>query len=183
MAALLTQYREESLAPGVRPLDDDHAVLAEPPFLFTTGGIEVAVEFLKLSEDLRIAVPVISQLRALDLQELAEGFVGMRRVRNVEDRIRVHRVLEIRLPPCVAEPLGRAEPVERDVKRRNLQLMVQCPDGMLVEGLGGQGGISILQRVIDALRGEAVDICDAAPIMAGIKVRCPVQKPVPMQDR
>ena len=68
------------------------------------------------------------------------------------------------------------------VERRQLQLMVQRPEGMFVKGLRRQGGIPVPQCVTDALRGEAVDVRDAAPLVAEIKVRCPIEKPVAMQD-
>src|ERR1035441_8692082 len=67
VAARLPQCGKKPLAPGVRALDHDHPVLAEPPFLFATGGIEVVVVGPELAEDLRFAVPVVAQLRALDL--------------------------------------------------------------------------------------------------------------------
>jgi len=92
------------------------------------------------------------------------------------------RVLEMRLLPRVAEALARAEPVERDMERRYLQLVIQGPEGMLVEGLRGQRRIPVPERMSDTLRGEAVHVGDAAPLVAGIKVRCPIQEPVPMQD-
>src|ERR1039458_6152210 len=163
VAARLPQRRKESLAPGVRALDHDHPVLAEPPFLFATGGIEVVVVGPELAEDLRFAVPVVAQLRALDLQEVAERLAGVRRIGDVEDRVRVDRVFEVRLLPRVAEPLARREPVEPDMERRYLQLMVERPEGMLVEGLGRRSGISIPQGVGDTLRGEAVGIPGPAP--------------------
>ena len=138
MAALLTQGREKPLTPGIRALDYDHAVLAKPPFLFTTRGIEVGVVLPELAEDLRLTVPVIAELRALDLQEIAESLVGMLRVRNVEDRVRMHCVFEIGLPPRIAEPLCRTKPLERDVEGCYLQLVVERADGMFVERLCGQ---------------------------------------------
>ena len=120
MAVPLPQCREESLASGVRPLDHDDAVLAEPPFLFATGGIEVVVVSPELAEDLRLAVPVVAQLRTLDLQEVAEGFAGVRRIGDVEERVRVDRVFEVFLPPQIPEAPCRAHAVQRDVERRYL---------------------------------------------------------------
>jgi len=52
---------------------------------------------------------------------------------------------------------------------------------MFVEGLRRQGGIPVPQCVSDALLGKAIDIRDATPLMADIKVGRPVEKPVPMQ--
>lgn len=78
-------------------MDHDHPVLAEPPFLFTTSGIEVAVECPELAKDLRLAIAVIAQLRAFDFQEITEGLAGVRRICDVEKRVRVDRVLQVRL--------------------------------------------------------------------------------------
>jgi hypothetical protein len=65
---------------------------------------------------------------------------------------------------------------------RYLQLMVERADGMFVERFCGKSGISILEGVIDTFCGEAVNVGEAAPLMAGIQVRCPIEKPVAMQD-
>jgi len=151
VAAFFAQGREKSLAPGISPLDHDHAVLAEAPFLFATGGIEVLVIFLELAEDLRFAVPVIAELRALDLQKITEGFVRVQGIGDVKERIWVDGMLEIRLPPRIAESRCRAKPTERDVERGDLQLMIERPNGMFVESFGGQFGISILQCVVNIL--------------------------------
>lgn len=70
-----------------------------------------------------------------------------------------------------------------DMERRDLQLVVERPDRMFVEGLRRRSGISVPQGVSDALRGKAIDIRDTAPLVADIKVGCPVEEPVPMQDR
>lgn len=183
MAAFLPQCREESLAPCFRTLDHDHPVLPEPPFFFATGGIEVVVEFPELAENLRFAVSVIAELGALDLQEIAEGLAGVCRICDVKESVRVDRVLEIFLPPQIPEALCGAEAVERDMERRDLQLVVERPDRMFVEGLRRRSGISVPQGVSDALRGKVIDIRDTAPLVADIKVGCPVEEPVPMQDR
>jgi hypothetical protein len=176
MTVFLPQRLEESLAPGVRPLDHDNTVLAEPPFLFATGGIEVAVVCSELPEDLRLAVPVIAEFRAFDLQEIAEGLAGVCRIGDIEDRVRVDRMLEVRLLPRVSEPVARAQPVERDMKRCNLQFMVQGSKRMLIERFRRRSGITVSSGVSDALRGKPVEVRDAAPIMPVIKVRRPIKR-------
>src|SRR5690242_5523044 len=69
------------------------------------------------------------------------------------------------------------------MERRDLQLMVQRPEGMLVEGLRRGCRIPVPEGVRDALRREAVGKCDAAPLMAEIEVRRPIEEAVAMQDR
>lgn len=89
--------------------------------------------------------------------------------------------LEIRLPPRVPEPPFRGEPVQRDVERRYLDLVVKRAQRVLVEGLRRGGRVPVAERVRDALVGKAVDVADAAALVPPREKREPRKEVVPME--
>jgi hypothetical protein len=137
------------------------------------------MECPKLTEDLRLAIAVVPKLGALDLKEVAEFLFGDCRISDREEGIRVDRVLEIRLPPRILDPLGQAQSVERYMERRYLQLMVERPEGMLVEGFRRCRRVSVLERVTDALIREAVHVI--RPAARGTEVEA-TEESVAMED-
>jgi len=162
---------EESCAARLRPLHDDHPVLPEPPFLFTTSGIEVPVVRPELAKDLRLAVLVVAELRPLDFEEVAEFTARIFGVGDREERVRMHGTLEVRLPPRVPEaPLPR-EPVERDMECRDLDFVIERAERMFVECFRRGGRVAVPERMLDALVGKSVDMADAAALVIGGEVR------------
>jgi hypothetical protein len=117
MAATRLQCVEQALQPGVTPLDHDHPVLPESPFPLAISGIEILVVLPKLAENLWFTVSVIAEFRPFDLQEITEGLAGSCGIGDVEERVRMDRVLEVFLPPQISEALRRAQAVEGDMER------------------------------------------------------------------
>jgi hypothetical protein len=65
------------------------------------------------------------------------------------------------------------------MERRDLQLVVKRPEGMLVEGLRRRRRVSILERVDDSLVREAVHVI--GPATRGTHVEA-TKESVPMED-
>ena len=72
MAERLPNRGEQAFAANIVLLHNDHPELPKSPFLLAIRGIEVFIIRAELPEDLRLAIAILPELRALDFQKVVK---------------------------------------------------------------------------------------------------------------
>ncbi len=149
----------------VGALHDDHAELMESPILVARPRVKEVVVFPEFPDDGGLAILVLAEFRAFDLEEemICVPVIGLQRIGDGKIRVGVDGGgLEVGLLPVKLQGVFRAELFEGDMKVGNFELVVKRAGAVLGERFGTHG-----MKIADVFKpriGEPVNVGHGATL-------------------